>query len=536
MKRSLRLSLSPCAGNNLRSVRTDLRQLDGKTFDVVVVGAGIQGAALARESSVRGLSTLLLDARDVAAGTSSRSSQLVHGGLRYLRHGHLALVREALHERERLLRLAPHLVRPLPMLMPFYKDSGIARWKMRLATWMYSKLASGSTLPRPRSLTCKAAAGAFPGLRTNGLRSAIEFYDARTQDGRLTLANVLAAVEAGCLFANHATVQSVDGSGLCVLDSVHGADVRVQTQHVINAAGPSVDSVRRACAVEGGDLVRLSRGSHVVLPARAGELALAAFLPDQRIQFVVPHDGGTLCGTTDVDDKLARYEVAPPTVDLDYLQSALGYLLAEPPRRQDVQFASAGWRALPRVAGPAGALNREAFVVTEQLTHGAMHTVVGGKLTTHRAFAERTIARLFGVVGPSPTRTVALPGGVGPREVDDPLWWRHGSRVQEIRSLTLEHVEFAEQLCPHRPFVIGELVHALRNEGAVTFTDVMLRRLMHVLGPCVEEACLRTAHEWFVRERQWPVDDDCQQAVESLRQQVREVTGDLQAWREAGRE
>ena len=513
-------------------MRIDLRQLDGEAFDVVVVGAGIQGAALAREASARGLSTLLLDARDVAAGTSSRSSQLVHGGLRYLRHGHLALVREALFERERLLRLAPHLVRPLPMLMPFYQDSGVARWKMRLGTWLYSKLAGGSTLPRPRSLSAQAAADAFPGLRTNGLRSAIEFYDARTQDGRLTLANVLAAVAAGCRFANHAAVQSADESGLRVVDGVSGGEVRVRAAHVINAAGPSADALRRACAVQGEDLVRLSRGSHLVLPARAGELALAAFLPDERIQFVIPHDGGTLCGTTDVDDELDGYETPPPAVDLDYLQSALGYLLAEPPDRQDVKFAYAGWRALPRVAGPAGALNREAFVVTEQVALGAMHTVVGGKLTTHRAFAERTISRLFGFDGPSPTRTEALPGGGGPREVDDPLWWRHGSRVQEIRALVRERGELAAPLCPHRPFLIAELVHALRKEGAVTFADAMLRRLTHVLGPCVEGPCLEAAHQWYVRERQWPVADDPQQAIASLRQEVREVSGDLEAWRE----
>lgn len=515
-------------------VRTDLRQLDGQSFDVVVIGAGIQGAALAREAAVRGMSTLLLEARDVAAGTSSRSSRLVHGGLRYLRHGHLALVREALHERERLLRLAPHLVRPLPMLMPFYEDSGVSRWRMRLGTWLYSKLAGGSTLPKPRALSASAAADAFPGLRTNGLRSAIEFYDARTQDARLTLANVVAAVEAGCQFANHATVQSVDHRGLCVLDGVHGGEVHVQTQNVINAAGPAVDRLRRACSVQGEDLVRLSRGSHVVLPARAGELALAAFLPDERIQFVIPHDGGTLCGTTDVDDELPQDETAPPTKDLDYLQSALGYLLAEPPKRRDVQFAYAGWRALPQVSGPAGALNREAFVVTEAIAGGAMHTVVGGKLTTHRAFAERTIARLFGVTGPSPTRTEALPGGAGPREVDDPLWWRHGSRVQQIRSLVLERLELAEQLCPHRPFAVAELVHAVRNEGAVTFADVMLRRLTHVLGPCVETDCLQAAHAWFVGERLWPVDEDCVDAIASVRRQVHEVTGDLQAWQEAG--
>lgn len=514
-------------------VRTDLRQLDGETFDVVVIGAGIQGAALAREAAVRGARTLLLEARDVAAGTSSRSSRLVHGGLRYLRHGHMALVREALAERERLLRLAPHLVRPLPMLMPFYRDSGVPRWKMRLGTWLYAKLAKKSTMPRPRSLSANAAVAAFPGLREDGLRSAIEFYDARTQDGRLTLANVLAAVQAGCRFVNHANVLGVGDGQLHVRDALSDADVRVRAEHVCNAAGPAVDSLRRACGVEGEDLVRLTRGSHVVLPERPGELALAGFLPDERIQFVIPHDGGTLCGTTDVDDELEEFETAPPHEDLDYLLEALGHLLAAVPNRNDVTFAYAGWRALPRVKGPAGALHREAFLVSEDCAAGKLHTIVGGKLTTHRSFAERTITSLLNVAGPSPTRSEALPGGVGPREVDDPLWWRHGSRLQEIRALVVDRIDLAEQLCPHRPFLVAELAHALRHEGAVTFADVMIRRLIHVQGPCLRHSCLAAAHEWFVRERQSVVDDDPAAAIAALQREVRELTGDLAAWQGA---
>lgn len=514
-------------------MRTDLRQLGGQVFDVVVIGAGIQGAALAREAAVRGLSTLLLESRDIAAGTSSRSSRLVHGGLRYLRNGHFALVKEALHERERLLRLAPHLVRALPMLMPFYRDSGVARWQMRLGTWMYSRLAGRSTLPRSRLLSTTAAAQAFPGLRTTGLKSALEFYDARTQDARLTLANVVAAVEAGCTLVNHAEVVGVHDGGVQVLDRVSDVEVAIQGKVILNAAGAAVDAVRRRCGIEAENLVRLSRGSHVVLPPRAGELALAAFLPDERIQFVIPHDGGTLCGTTDVDDDLAGDESAPPVADLDYLREALGYVLEQKPEPSDVKFAYAGWRALPRGKGPPGSLNREAFVVAEQVPGGELHTVVGGKLTTHRSFAERTIAKVFGTVGPSPTRTQALPGGAGPREVDDPLWWRHGSRVGQIRSLVVDDMQMAEQLCMHRPFVIGELVHALRNLAAVTFADLMLRRLVHVLGPCLKDGCLRRAHSWFVRERQWPVDDDCDVAVASVRDGARAVSGDLDAWRKA---
>ena len=512
-------------------MRTDPRQLDGRTFDVIVIGAGIQGAALAREAAMRGLSTLLVDSRDIAAGTSSRSSRLVHGGLRYLRHGHIGLVKEALHERERLLRLAPHLVRPQPMLMPFYPDSGVSSWKMRLGAMLYSKLAGSSTLPRPRRLSSQAAVEAFPGLRTVGLKSALEFYDARTQDARLTLANVVAAVDAGCVFANHAQVCDGDDDGLRLLDRVSGASITVQSKAILNAAGPAVDTVRRLCRIDGEALVRLTRGSHVVLPARAGELALAAFLPDQRIQFVIPHDGGTLCGTTDVDDALRGDEVPPPVADLDYLREALGFVLETMPDRQDIKFAFAGWRALPRVDGPPGSLNREAFVVSEVSRCGNFHTVVGGKLTTHRSFAERVVAKLFGVVGPSPTRTAALPGGDGPREVDDPLWWRHGSRIREVRELIMENSEFAQQLCPHRPFLVGELVHALRHLSAVTFADVILRRLVHVLGPCADDMCLKRAHSWFVRERQWPVDDDCALAIQSVHSELRGFSGDLDGWR-----
>ena len=172
-------------------VRCLPKHLNGESFEVVVVGAGIQGAAIAREAAVRGLRCLLVDCRDVAAGTSSRSSRLVHGGLRYLRQGHLALVRESLHERERLLRLAPHLVRPQPMLMPFFRDGGGSPLLMRLGTSAYSLLAGRSTLPGPRRLSADAAVRAFPGLRRQGLRAAIEFFDARTDDARLTLANVL---------------------------------------------------------------------------------------------------------------------------------------------------------------------------------------------------------------------------------------------------------------------------------------------------------------------------------------------------------
>ncbi|MCA8974416.1 MAG: glycerol-3-phosphate dehydrogenase/oxidase [Planctomycetes bacterium] len=513
-------------------LRTDPRELERTACDLLVVGAGIQGAAIAREAAVRGLSVVLCDRRDVAAGTSSRSSRLVHGGLRYLQHGHFALVREALHERERLLRSCPHLVRPVPMILPFHRDGSASPWRMRLGTWLYARLAGRSTLPAPRHLSATAAAAAFPGLRTRGLRSALEFFDAATQDTRLTLANVLAAHEAGARIVTHCAFVGVDDSGARLVCGLTGAEVAIGTRHIVNAAGPGADGLRRKLGCEGADLTRQSRGSHLVLPPRDGETALAGFLPDGRIQFVIPHRDGTLCGTTDVDSEFEDEETGPPAADLDYLYEALQFLLDPVPGRGRIGLAYAGWRSLPATKGPPGAINREAFIVTEAVACGELHTVVGGKLTTHRAFAERTVARLFGFTGVSPTRSLPLPGGDGPSDVSDPLWWRYGSRSAAVHRLLRDEPALAGPLCPHRPFLRAEAVHALRHEGAVTFTDLMLRRLVHGQGPCLDEGCLLAAHELFRRERVVDHDSDLDTAVAWLLREVAIQCGDLTHWRD----
>lgn len=515
-------------------MRTEPRQLHGQSFDLLIVGAGIQGAAIAREAALRGLTVALVDARDIAAGTSSRSSRLVHGGLRYLQHGHFALVREALHERERLLRLAPHLVRPVPMLMPIFRGagSGLLPW---LGTHLYSLLAGRSTLPRPRRLAAAAAVGMFPGLRTDGLLSAVLFFDAATDDARLTLANVEAAAAAGARVATHCRVLGATGDGARLACALSGDEIEVRARNVINAGGPAVDAVRRALGVEGAALCRQSRGSHVVLPPRPGEVALAAFLPDRRIQFVIPHVGGTLCGTTDVEDPLAGDEVGPPMADLEYLEQALAHLLAPPPARCDLWHAYAGWRALPVAKGPPGALHREAFTVTEAYRGGTLHSVVGGKLTTHRSFAERTMARLFGLRKASVTRVSPLPGGDGPCEPSDPLWRRWGSLAPAIHRLGRTLGVGDELLCPHRPFLVAEAVHALRATGVVRFADLLLRRLSHPLGPCTEPGCLLRAHSWFLRERGPAVDGGFEAAAAAVLAEVDVLVGDLPAFRGGSR-
>jgi glycerol-3-phosphate dehydrogenase len=510
-------------------VRVDPRDINGRSVDLVVVGGGVQGAAIAREAAMRGAVVVLAEARDFATGTSSRSSRLVHGGLRYLQQGHFALVREALRERERLLRQCPHLVRPVPMLLPFFRDGGGSRWLSWFGVRVYAWLAGGSTMPGPRRLRPVEAAAAFPGLRTAGLLGAVQYYDAATVDARLALANVQGAAAAGAVVVNHCELVGLGRLGrLRFVDRVGGAEIEVAARHVVNAAGPRADVVRRRLGLDGEDLVRTSRGSHLVLDARPGETALAAFLPDGRIQFVVPHLDGTICGTTEVDEASTEEEPTVPEDDVRYLLSALAFLLAPPPRRPDVRFAYCGWRSLPAGKGPPGALNREAFLVEEQLPLGSLHTAVGGKLTTHRAFAERAVARILDVpADDSPTRSLPLPGGGGPREVQDPLWWRHGSNAAAIRELARTESGWERPICAHLPFTQAEAVHALRSLGAVSFADLMLRRLVHSQGPCLRRECLRGAHSLFLRARLWPVDSSFDLAVAELDAEVRLLTGGL---------
>jgi glycerol-3-phosphate dehydrogenase len=297
-------------------------------------------------------------------------------------------------------------------------------------------------------------------------------------------------------------VIGVGAGGVTLRDGVSGAEVRVRAAAVVNAAGPHVDAVRRRLGVDGPPLVRTSRGSHLVLaPMGEVETALAAFLRDGRIQFVVPHRAAVLCGTTETDDAADGDAPGVAAADVEYLLAALGELLEVPPGRGDVRFAYAGWRALPAGRGPAGQLNREAFLHSERCAAGPLHTAVGGKLTTHRAFAERAVAGLLGDRRPSASRTEPLPGGEGPAEPGDPLWWRHGSLAPAVRALAADDPSLRAPLGEGSDLIGAEVAWAMRHQGAVSFTDLMLRRLFQVQGPLLDAESLARAFELFVRFR-----------------------------------
>ena len=257
------------------------------------------------------------------------------------------------------------------------------------------------------------------------------------------------------------------GDGIELRDALRDETVVVHAGLVLNASGVAVDAVRRRLGIDGPQLIRRSRGSHLVLDPLGSEVGLAAFLPDRRIQFVIPHPDGTLSGTTEVDEPADGEDEPPvPEADVTYLLDALRYLYAVPPQRAELRHAYCGLRALPAVTGPAGRLNREAFLVAEDSAVGTVHSVVGGKLTTHRAFAERVVSRLFDIRAASPSRDLPLPGGEGSQEFGDPLWWRHGSRAAAVRALAAGDPSLLEPMCPHRELLRAALQRAaiLSNE------------------------------------------------------------------------
>ena len=470
-------------------MRTDPRQLHGEAFDVVVVGASLQGAAVAREAAARGLRALLVDAEDVAAGTSSCGSGWIHDGAPALRRPGRGSWQDASRERERLLRSAAHLVRPLPILMPVFDDGAAPLWRLQLGAWLHRRAARRSTLPRPRRRSASRAVAAFPGLRTAGLRGAVELFDARADYARLAVENVRDAASLGAAFCSYARVASCGPSGLTLV--ADGAEVDVRCRQVVNAAGADVDAVRRALGVDERDLVHTFRAAGAVLPPRTGELALCALLPDGRVPFVVPEDGGARCGA-------AGHEGDEAAGAASAVADALGSLLEAAPSIEHMVSGRDAWGPTSAAARALARGRQAAPVVDELIACGRLHSVVQDHAAAHRAVAERVVAAAFGCdPDASPTRSRPLPGGVGPREVDDPLWWRYGGRVGEVRALAVGALR--EPLCEHRPFLACELVHAVTCDGATTFADAMVRRLVDVRGPCREPRCLERARGVFER-------------------------------------
>jgi glycerol-3-phosphate dehydrogenase len=453
-----------------------LEQLGSRRFDLLVVGGGIIGAGIAEAASAHGLSVALVDKGDFGCATSSASSKLVHGGLRYLRLGDVGLVREAHHERRILMTVvAPHLVRRLPFLFPLYDDGPFRPWFVQTGIVLYSTIAR-ARLNGP--IAVERARRMVPQLRAEGLRKCSLYADAWTNDGRLTLANVRAAADAGAVVANYAEVVTLRGREGAEVQA-DGRTIAVRADRVVNAAGPWVDQVRRLEDPAARRSVRLSKGVHVLVEGGADWDAALTIPHDKvRVTFAVPWEGMLLLGTTDT---LHDGEPEAASVTSEDVEQVLAEASSAVEDIGPVRASFWGLRVLPGGDGATANARRETVFSTGP---SGMVSVAGGKLTTYRRIALDALDHL-GVRGLS-SRPRPLPGATGlerivwPDELDratrNHLLHLYGSHAVDVLAPAAGDPSLLEPLVAGRPDVRAQELYARAHEWALTDEDVLRRR------------------------------------------------------------
>ncbi|HEX5707597.1 MAG TPA: glycerol-3-phosphate dehydrogenase [Pyrinomonadaceae bacterium] len=513
-----------------------------RLFDLAIVGGGVNGAGLARDAAMRGLGVLLLDKGDAGGGTSAWSTRLIHGGLRYLEHGELRLVREALRERETLLKIAPHLVRPLPLLIPVYAGQRRGPLLVRAGMLAYDLLSFDKTLASHRALTRDETLRLAPALRTEGLRGASLYMDAQVEfPERLVIENLLDARARGASVKTHARVTRIvveDGRAVGVeyADELRGRahDARGRTHEararvVVNAAGPWVDEVLDGSPLARERLIGGTKGSHIVVAQFDGAPACAVYAEatrDARPFFVIPWQGRVLIGTTDTRHEGDLDSVAATEEEIDYLLAETNRVLPSARlARGDVLYSYAGVRPLPYTArGATAAITRRHFTRDHAPEVENFFSLVGGKLTTYRSLAEQATDLVFKKLGrsapPCETARVPLPGAsfktgesfeqfsasfINECALPEATALRfvrvYGSRAEDLLEFARARAHLLAPLDDASDALAAEIPFAFEREMAATLTDCLMRRTMLGLndesGLDVIEPAAEVAREYF---------------------------------------
>ena len=477
-----------------------LERLASESFDVLVIGAGATGAGVALDAATRGLRTALVERLDFAAGTSSKSSKLIHGGIRYLAQGDVTLVYQALTERRRLLRNAPHLVRILGFMLPIYRKGGlIPRFFARgfgLVLWFYDLTGGALVVGRHRRLRRDAAVAMMPTLKSEQIVSAYLYYDARVDDARLTLAIARAAADHGAAVANYCRVTDIlkDAGGKAVGATVDtgAGTIDISARAVVNAAGVWVDDVGRIDVGPGHEMMRPARGVHMVVPSDLVRNEVAVILPvagGPGSVFAIPwHEGDlTYIGTTDTDYAGDMDHMIVNAGDIDILLSHINANIQAPLGAADVVGTWAGVRPLLKGAktDKTADLSRHHKITRWP---SDVVSVTGGKLTTYRRMAEDTVDEVLKVLGHRArcrTKSVALHGADGHGTVGDAglgagvrdrLVNRYGADAGLIIDMVVAEPGLGEPLVPGVPYLRAEARFAAEHEMVVSLDDVLSRR------------------------------------------------------------
>jgi glycerol-3-phosphate dehydrogenase len=511
--------LAPAAKEHLIETVSSAFAIQDQAFDVLVIGGGINGVAIARECARHGRRTLLVEQNDFACGTTSRSTRIIHGGLRYLEHGELGMVRESLHEREHLLEQAPHLVREREFLLVLpRKPRSFTRSSLAVRTglWLYHHWAGGQR-------TVDGGLAAFERQLDSGESWSVYSYE----DGqcefpeRLVAEWLVDAVAAGALVRNHTQALEITRShgrvtGARLRDSISGQEYKVSASWIVNATGPWADFVVAGSGIAAKQMVGGVRGSHIVLPKMSGVPEQPVYFEalDGRQIFVLPWNGQTMVGTTEVADSDRPENCRPAADEIDYLLASFLHLF---PRsgitKADIRYSFAGVRPLPYEPGKKYSAVTRKHILHDHGDEGAagMISLIGGKLTT-AASVGRDVARKLGVRVTEPASVFAV--AAQQEDLDSTLrQWAHlvasKARIPEScaeavaewhgrQALTVAHAasvdeRLREPLCSHTCHLVAEAVEAVTHEQAITLGDILLRRVPVALGACWSEACSNEA-------------------------------------------
>jgi len=478
-----------------------LHRLEHETFDLLVIGAGITGVGVALDAATRGLRTALVERDDFASGTSSKSSKMVHGGLRYLQQGEIRLVYEALRERQRLRRNAPHLVKVLPFMIPILTKNGVVSRKVARALgsamWMYDVTGGWRIGKLHRRLRKDAAFAHLPTMPKDRLASAYLYYDASVDDARLCLAVAQTAAKHGAAVANRCGVvelsKGADGMVCGAVVEADGRRIAVRASAVVNATGVWADEVRALDEGSDPDSIRPAKGVHLTVPWEMIRNDIAVIIPvpkDKRSLFVVPWgplpDGTfqhTYVGTTDTDYQGPLVDPQCTKDDIDYVLRALNASVTTGITEADITGVWAGLRPLVKTASPGRTADLSRHHKVDRSQTGVI-TIAGGKLTTYREMAADTVDEVLALLGRKArcrTRRLRLHGAEGYREAAagtaaGHLANRFGGRAGEIEAMVTTDPSLGEPLVAGLPYLRAEAVYAARHEMAQSVDDVLTRR------------------------------------------------------------
>src|SRR6266850_15570 len=518
--------------------------LDGERFDVVIIGGGINGVAIARECAQSGRRTLLLEQHDFASGTTSRSTRIIHGGLRYLEYGELGLVRDSLRERQRLLRDRPHLVHPLAFVLALPAGARHSALTIRTGLWFYRNYARETN-------GVNIDASSVERLLDSGRKWTLFAYqDAQCEfPERLVAEWLTEAVEAGAVARNHAQVIGLELQhrrvrAITFRDELFGEEQRIETSCVVNASGPWADLVCQRLGVSTArPMLGGVRGSHIVLPLFPGapQDAVYSEAADGRPFFAIPWNGQILIGTTEVSHSGNPGAVQPSRDEVDYLLTSIRRLFPQINFGiADIKSAFAGVRPLPYSRGSTSAATTRRHILHNHAEDGVagMISVIGGKLTTAASVARECVRKLgFFAAEPAPVLVAPAPAdgveagfrqwaqqisriaGINSNSARAIAEW-HGRGALQIARLAAKDELLRATLCPHSDHLVAEALVAFRVEHAATLADVLLRRVPVAFSGCWSEECSRTAAKRVGRAMGWN-ESEVARAVEDFDQERR---------------